>query len=303
MAVLSSFARFINPGFAFFDKPWLFALLVFNLTLAGGITLFAIFANSCKVVCDMDQKCMATLTHVNMFFDLWGDFVKPPCDEVECAFESFQADFCIMSGRRLAYNVNNKEIYDDICMLPDNEILRHYFPAKDEVLEKARHPIVGTGGKVVTSALQWCEGEHWERERKFYEEMNPPSCGNSVADDYEMDEKTGRQIGGTWVPWMVHYCYHTKTCKKTCPTTLEAISDANANLKYVELVMTLIVALILIPTGCVRAKSPIYKQDASISSVLRSADGMMVPPRAPHPPPRALSLHVARAWCRSTCSR
>ena len=107
MAWLSSFARFINPGFAFFDKPWLFALLVFNLTLAGGITLFAIFADSCKVVCNMDQKCMESLTHVNYFFDLWGHYVDPPCDEEQCEFEYFEADFCIMAGRRLAYNANN----------------------------------------------------------------------------------------------------------------------------------------------------------------------------------------------------
>ena len=166
-----------------------------------------------------------------------------------------------------------------MCKLHPDETWRSVFPARSYRLEKAQY-LDKTGGNVKTSAMEWCPGGDYEREQKFYKRDQAWWCGFSTTGDFEWDGQSARQSAGRSVPFILSYKYYVQTCYKTCPTTLEALSDANANLKYVELVMTLLVALILIPTGCVRAKSPIYKQDASISSVMRSADGMMVPPRA-----------------------
>ena len=277
------FARFINPGFAFFDKPWLFAVLVFNLTLAGGIMLFAIFASTCSTVCSIDEKEMYGTTNGPQLFTLYEQYVTPPCDEAKCRFESFEAKFCIRNGRDLLWDEHNREVFEGVCKLPSDEMMRTVFPARRYRLEKAQY-LDGSGGNVETSALEWCPG-NYESEQKWYKRDQAWWCGAStIPGDYVADEY-GRQVEGRTVPFNLAFHYSVKTCYKTCPTALEALSDANANLKYVELVMTLLVALILIPTGCVKAKSPIYKEDASISSVMRSADGMMVPPRAPRPPP------------------
>ena len=280
MAWLSSFARFINPGFAFFDKPWLFALLVFNLTLAGGITLFAIFASTCSTICSFDGKWVSTVTNGYDLAGLFEQYITPPYDE---KFDYFEANFCLAVGRDFLWDANNVELFEGVCRLHPDHVWREIFPARNYRLEEAKY-LDGTGGNVKTSPMEWCPGSY-EAEQQWYNQ-DTFWCGASTTGDFKWDESNPtRQRAGRSVPFRLGFQYSVKTCYKTCPTTLEALSDANANLKYVELVMTLIVALILIPTGCVRAKSPIYKQDASISSVLRSADGMMVPPRAPHPPP------------------
>ena len=122
------------------------------------------------------------------------------------------------------------------------------------------------------------------------------------------DPVTGVYLSGNSMTFNLHYHYRRETCKAICPSFFEAFSDANANLKYVELIMTAIIALILIPAGIVKAR-PGNDKDATIGSVIRSTDGMMVSPSlAPVPASStyatAHASHelVLRACC-GTCGR
>jgi hypothetical protein len=45
-------------------------------------------------------------------------------------------------------------------------------------------------------------------------------------------------VSGNSMTFNLHYHYRRETCKAICPSFFEAFSDANANLKYVELIMT-----------------------------------------------------------------
>ena len=283
-------AEKVNPGFAYFDKPWLLALFVAPLTLAGGVGLLLFFQTSCTSVCALEERDAYTLTRINEAINLYRDIVQPPCNDRDCSFSTFKADFCIYSGRRLTIRdtaVGSEEISEDLCQMgsDDNFITAGYGP------QRYKH---NNGGIVDASGLHWCDGS-WERENGFYTTRNPtpPGCGRSIDGTTVTDPVTGRYLSGNSVTFNLHYHYRRETCKAICPSFFEAFSDANANLKYVELIMTAIIALILIPAGIVKAR-PGNDKDATIGSVIRSTDGMMVSPSLA-PTPASSKYSTARA--------
>ena len=310
-------AEKINPGFAYFDKPWLLALFVAPLTLAGGVGLLLFFQTSCTTVCTLDESDAYTLTRINEAITLWRDIIKPPCNERDCSFASFEADFCIHSARNfiIRNTAVGQEISEGICQMASDEKMAGAGYGEQQY----EHP--DSGGSVSVSGFHWCDGD-WERENGFYTTRNPtpPGCGSSIDGTTVTDPVTGEYVSGNSVTFNLHYHYRRETCNAVCPTVFEAFSDANANLKYIELIVTAIIALILVPTGIIKAKSEVFKKDATVGSVIRSADGMMVrrtsaPPHRVRPrpsPPRieCLTTHLptepaltlACVWCRSTFS-
>jgi hypothetical protein len=305
-------AEKVNPGFAYFDKPWLLALFVAPLTLAGGVGLLLFFQTSCTSVCALEERDAYTLTRINEAITLWRDITKPPCNERDCSFASFEADFCIYSGRNFILRDTAcassacgvaQEISEGICQIASDKVMfkAGYGP------QQYKHP--KSGGSVDVSGFHWCDGS-WERENGFYTTRSPtpPWCGRSIDGTTVTDPVTGVYLSGNSLTFNLHYHYRRETCKAICPSFFEAFSDANANLKYVELIMTAIIALILIPAGIVKAR-PGNDKDATIGSVIRSTDGMMVSPSlAPVPASStyatAHASHelVLRACC-GTCGR
>ena len=292
-------AEKINPGFAYFDKPWLLALFVAPLTLAGGVGLLLFFQTSCTTVCTLDESDAYTLTRINEAITLWRDIIKPPCNERDCSFASFEADFCIHSARNfiIRNTAVGQEISEGICQMASDEKMAGAGYGEQQY----EHP--DSGGSVSVSGFHWCDGD-WERENGFYTTRNPtpPGCGSSIDGTTVTDPVTGEYVSGNSVTFNLHYHYRRETCNAVCPTVFEAFSDANANLKYIELIVTAIIALILVPTGIIKAKSEVFKKDATVGSVIRSADGMMVrrtsaPPHRVRPrpsPPRieCLTTHL-----------
>ena len=141
-------------------------------------------------------------------------------------------------------------------------------------------------------------------------------CGVAY-DGTQIFDENFVQVGGTVLPFSLKYQYWRET---VCPSPWRAFSSARALVAELELVVTALIALLFIPTGIVKARSALHKKDATVSAVIKSADGMMVrpgphrptmyPPPPPvhripstfNPPSSRANAHVSPAWCRSTFS-
>ena len=171
----------INPGFGYFDKPWLLGLFVGSLTLSGFIGLYLAFQLDCNELCTKEGQIVERTMRQSEVLEMYHQIITPACESSRetngCTFTSFKADVCIMYGRAPYTFVDPKEKYyselpvtmreirENICAIaPDDHILSvsKWNAARKGTHMNNRHPS-RPQGTIDVPGMHWCEGA-WEQE-------------------------------------------------------------------------------------------------------------------------------------------
>ena len=221
-------AEKVNPGFAYFDKPWLLAILILPLTLAGTGGVFYTLYDSGTTTCtvegayetktgNMDQQIefynqvMVTpkvLSGTNVALRLAAD----PRSKVE-----YTATYCVDFAREPIAMVGSMqngryEIQDMVCRFPSPQQLQ-----------------------AAGYEMKWCPGQ-WESESTMYETTHKSAerCGGAWGGKTKFKDNL-EVLSGPSKPFSVQATWEARTCTTTYPTAGDSLGQTLGYTLYIEM--------------------------------------------------------------------
>jgi hypothetical protein len=175
-------AEKVNPGFAYFNKPWLFALFVAPLTFGGVTGIFVSLLNDCTTTCIYDGKTESIVANWPQIGELYDQIKNPPIMSAANRLNrpprttvTYESTFCVSYGREQRTTIEggpyDGEILDFVCALPSPDQFESW-----------------------PGEVTWCDDENWEGESGLYKrdkdagtEFAANPCGNAWNGASEFD--------------------------------------------------------------------------------------------------------------------
>ena len=220
-------AEKVNPGFAYFDKPWLLAILVLPLSIAGTGGVFYSLYHSETKVCTADGAYETKMGNMDQHIEFYNQVMVTPKvlskTNVDLRLAAdprskveYTATFCVDYAREPVALVGSQqngqyEIRDAVCR----------FPSEQE-LQAAGYQ------------MKWCPGQ-WEGESTMYETTHKfaERCGGAWNGQTKFKDNL-EVLSGPSKPFLLTVTWEARTCTTTYPTAGSSLGQTLGYTLYIE---------------------------------------------------------------------